>query len=293
HSTWPPPFFLSQTHKVRGERSDSQQEKFYDPEDSTLTFVDAIDDMDFLCEDFKSLKAQMSCGHTVTPMSLTKWCRRLLDQGANRFVCGQTDCDDEWSFEEVCKMALLTPEEIEYFEKKMFSNATDVFNVKSCPGCKSSVLRTDFSDLCVECIVCTTDLGQTFMFCWQCLREWKGPSPRSDRCENDGCVNNSLEKLRTCPVITFKQVEGITGCPLFRACPTCGFLVEHNTHGCKNVFCTRCNVEFCFSCLKITNDCLETSSYYTPCSSGVAPRQTSIPVWKWDDDEIYLESGSE
>ncbi|XP_078020968.1 uncharacterized protein LOC117272855 [Epinephelus lanceolatus] len=27
-----------------------------------------------LCDDFKSLRAKMSCGHTVTPMSLTIWC---------------------------------------------------------------------------------------------------------------------------------------------------------------------------------------------------------------------------
>lgn len=46
-------------------------------------------------------------------------------------MCGQTGCHAEWSFEEVCKMALLTPEEIEYFEKKMFSNSKDVFDVKS------------------------------------------------------------------------------------------------------------------------------------------------------------------
>lgn len=44
-------------------------------------------------------------------------------QGKCRFVCGQTNCDGEWSFEEVCKMAVLSPEEEEEFEKKMFSNA--------------------------------------------------------------------------------------------------------------------------------------------------------------------------
>lgn len=38
-------------------------------------------------------------------------------------MCGQTGCDVEWPFDEVRKMALLTPEEMEYFEKKLFSNA--------------------------------------------------------------------------------------------------------------------------------------------------------------------------
>uniref|UniRef100_A0A3Q0SVQ0 RING-type domain-containing protein n=1 Tax=Amphilophus citrinellus TaxID=61819 RepID=A0A3Q0SVQ0_AMPCI len=240
-------------------------EKCYNPLDSTFKFVDRDDD--FHC------KALMSCGHAVTSMSLTNWCQRL------RFVCGQTRCDAERSFEEVCKMALLTPEEIENFEKKMFSNSKGVFDIKSCPGCKSYVLRSDFSDLCVKCTVCTADLNRTFIFCWQCLRKWKGPSTRSDRCGNDGCVSNSLETLRKWPDITFKDVTGITGCPSIRACPTCGILVERNTTKCKNIFCTRCKVEFCFRCLENTKDCSETSGCFQPCSSGVAPRQTSVLFW--------------
>lgn len=33
-----------------------------------------------LCEGFDSPRARMSCGHVVTPMSLTKWCEELLKQ---------------------------------------------------------------------------------------------------------------------------------------------------------------------------------------------------------------------
>lgn len=98
------------------------EEKCYDPNDTTLTFVEGEDDMDFEGRDYKSLRARMSCGHSVTPMSLTSWCHHLLDQGESRFVCGQPDCNAEWSHEEVCKMALLTPAEIKYFEKKMLSS---------------------------------------------------------------------------------------------------------------------------------------------------------------------------
>lgn len=55
-----------------------------------------------------------------------------MPQGECRFVCGQTHCDVEWPFKEVCKMALLTPEEIKDFEKKMFRNsAKNYFDVKS------------------------------------------------------------------------------------------------------------------------------------------------------------------
>lgn len=56
----------------------------------------------------------------------------LVFEGNCKFVCGQTNCDVEWPFEEVCKMALLSPEEIEYFEKKMFANAAkDYLDVKA------------------------------------------------------------------------------------------------------------------------------------------------------------------
>ncbi|XP_049922555.1 uncharacterized protein LOC126403807 isoform X1 [Epinephelus moara] len=109
----------------------SGQEKCYDPGDTTLTFVDGDDDLDFLCDDFKSLRAKMSCGHAVTPMSLTNHCRRLLDEGECRFVCGLPRCDVEWTYEEVRKMALLTSEEMDYFEMKMFSNYKHHLDAKS------------------------------------------------------------------------------------------------------------------------------------------------------------------
>ncbi|XP_054457080.1 probable E3 ubiquitin-protein ligase RNF144A-A [Anoplopoma fimbria] len=258
------------------------EEKCYDPRDKTLTFVDGDDDLDFLCNDYKSLRAKMSCGHAVTPMSLTDWCSHLLDQGECRFVCGQTNCSVEWKFEEVCKMALLTPGEMKYFEDKMFSNGAKAFlNIKSCPGCNCNVVRTDLSDLSVKCTVCTADKKRRYLFCWQCLKEWKGPAPRSDCCENVDCQSPPAI-LKSCPDITFQDVKEVTGCPSIRACPTCGVLVEHNRMKCKNLICSRCKVEFCFVCLKLTRECqkLKPSSYYKSCSSGVAPRQTSIPVWR-------------
>ncbi|KAK2863048.1 hypothetical protein Q5P01_002581 [Channa striata] len=232
-----------------------------------------------LCEGFQSLRALMSCGHAVTPMSLTNWCRRLLEQGESRFVCGQSGCDVEWPFTEVCKMALLTPEEKEYFEKNMASNAARG-STKLCPGCQSPVVRQNQSVLNVHCTVCTANRGQIFEFCWQCLREWKGPAPRSDQCGNFGCCNESLKTLQTCPDAVSESVEWVTGCPSIRACPTCGIMLYHENHQAKHVVCPRCKVEFCFACLKLSDDCLRTSDEYIRCFDGVAPRQTSIPVWQ-------------
>ncbi|XP_056156464.1 uncharacterized protein LOC130130705 [Lampris incognitus] len=263
----------------------SRQEKRYDPNDRTLTFVDGDDDLDFLCEEFDSRKAAMSCGNAVTPASLTKWCLILLKKGEYKFVCpaykkGTNEvCGGEWPYTEVRKMALLTTAEIKYFEAVMASNASQKhFDVRLCPGCSSSVVREDRSSLSVRCLVCTANKGKRYEFCWQCSKEWKGPYSRSDRCDNDGCSNPNLDLLRTCPNITFERVTGVTGCPNIRACPICGTMVEHNQKGCKNIICHECKQEFCFVCLKLTATCLQTSSHYVACSSGVAPRQTSIPV---------------
>ncbi|XP_003449432.4 probable E3 ubiquitin-protein ligase ARI5 [Oreochromis niloticus] len=268
-------------HSATPPRVPTKHEKCYDPHDPTLKFVDKEDDLDFLYEGFKSLRAQMSCGHAVTPTSLTNWCRRLLDQGESRFVCGGSGCSAEWTFSEVWKMALLTPQETEHFRKKLAVNAAlQTLITKSCPVCRSTVTRENGSDLNVLCEVCTADKGQPFEFCWQCLREWKGPRPRKDRCENDGCCNQSLKTLKECPDISFDSVKGVHGCPSVRACPTCGLLLEHSKRRCKSLPCPRCKVKFCFVCLKIFTECMKTSDPYAACSSGVAPRQTSIPVWK-------------
>ncbi|KAF6724475.1 hypothetical protein FQA47_019878 [Oryzias melastigma] len=172
----------------------------------------------------------MSCGHAVTPMSLTNWCRRLLEEGKSKFVCGQPNCNKEWPYVEVRKMALLTPKEREYFESTMAQNAArDYFNSKTCPGCKFSVTRKNESNLSVRCQICTERKGKPYEFCWQCLKEWKGPQPRSDRCDNDGCINEALKTLRTCPEIVFESVKNVRGCPSIRACPTCGSLLEHTS----------------------------------------------------------------
>uniref|UniRef100_A0A1A8CKK6 RING-type domain-containing protein n=1 Tax=Nothobranchius kadleci TaxID=1051664 RepID=A0A1A8CKK6_NOTKA len=255
--------------------------KRYNRADVTIPFVNADDEFDVECEGFPLPTARMSCGHVVTPMSLTKHCLYLLGKGEHKFVCGQFNCNVEWPYEEVRKMALLTPEEKEYFEKIMAHNAVkNFFDSKFCPGCKFSVTRKNESNLSVRCQVCTTNKGRIYEFCWQCLRQWKGPQPRLDRCDNDGCTNDSLKTLRTCPALVFDQVKGVNGCPSVRACPTCGTLVEHTGKKCKNINCHKCKVEFCFVCLKTTADCRAIKpDYYGPCSSGLAPRQTAIPVW--------------
>ncbi|KAL0970201.1 hypothetical protein UPYG_G00238660 [Umbra pygmaea] len=257
--------------------------KRYDPQDRTLKFVNRQDDIG-LDDDPSVLKAEMSCGHAVTAESLTGWCKHLLSEGQYKFTCpahnGNKKCGVEWSYREVRRLAALTDQEMQQFEETISSLASlDLCDVKSCPGCKTLVMRQDTANLSVHCTVCTRDKGQTYQFCWQCQRPWKSPGLASGRCGNTGCSNKTLQLLQKCSTISLPDVRGVTDCPSIRACPTCGILLEHNKTHCKNLLCLRCKKEFCFLCLKMKSECIKTSSPYEICPAGVAPRQTCIPTW--------------
>ncbi|CAL8241629.1 unnamed protein product [Merluccius merluccius] len=262
------------------------EEKAYDPEDTTLRFVNRPDDLDPFQDGDENLRAEMSCGHAVTPESLTGWCRSLLDQGQYKFRCPalteeMQKCGAEWSYTEVRRLAVLTVDEMQQFEESLARlAATEFCDFKACPGCRTNVERANENNLCFNCTICQASGKPTRQFCWQCLKPWKGRAPRTDRCDNDGCVNHDLVLLKNCGTILLSQVQGVGPCPSIRACPTCGMKVEHDKTGCKNLLCPRCQVEFCFVCLKLTEQCMKTSSYFIPCSSGIAPKQTAIPKWK-------------
>uniref|UniRef100_A0A8C9WIL2 Si:ch211-212k18.15 n=1 Tax=Scleropages formosus TaxID=113540 RepID=A0A8C9WIL2_SCLFO len=109
-----------------------EQEKRYDPGDSTLKFVTRPDDIT-LDDDPDTLRAEMSCGHAVTPQSLTAWCRSLLDQGQYKFLCPALKegtvkkCGALWSYQEVRKLAVLTADEQKHFEEAMAALAAAEF----------------------------------------------------------------------------------------------------------------------------------------------------------------------
>ncbi|XP_028851601.1 E3 ubiquitin-protein ligase RNF19A-like isoform X1 [Denticeps clupeoides] len=255
---------------------------YYEP---PLKFVNRPDDIT-LDNDPDTMRVEMSCGHAVTSESLTQWCRSVLEQGQYKFTCPAikdnttVKCNAAWPYEEVRRVALLTDEEQVNFEETIARiAASEYFEYKSCPGCRSFIMRKDMSNMCVHCTICSAEKGKTFYFCWQCLRKWKGPAPRSDHCNNEGCINPDVQRLKNCISVTLTQVENVV-CPSMRACPTCGRLVEHSGQACKNMRCMRCQVEFCFICLKTKSVCSKTSWPYKACPGGVAPPQEAIPVWK-------------
>uniref|UniRef100_UPI00398ECA8F E3 ubiquitin-protein ligase DDB_G0292642-like n=1 Tax=Pristiophorus japonicus TaxID=55135 RepID=UPI00398ECA8F len=263
--------------------TDLVPEKRYDPKDSTLKFVNRKDEITG-DDDPDVLRVEMSCGHAVDPNSLTGWCRSLIDQGHFTFHCPaekegtKEKCNKLWPYVEVRRHALLTDEEQQYFEEKVATLAAAKYcEYKWCPGCKSCVERKNLTNLSVRCSICMAEKGKCYEFCWQCMKEWKGRAPRSDRCDNEGCTNLQLDTLKNCDtkVIDYSKIQS---CPKIRACPTCGVLIEHKEM-CKYVMCIRCHVEFCFVCLQTKAICSKLSNYATACAKPMAPRQTSIPVW--------------
>ncbi|XP_078420726.1 putative E3 ubiquitin-protein ligase RNF144A-A [Cetorhinus maximus] len=263
--------------------TDSEQgSSNFDPKDSSLIFVNRKDEITGDV-DPNILRVEMSCGHAVDPKSLTAWCRSLMDQGHFTFHCPAVRentmqmCHKAWSYVEVRRHALLNDEEQQYFEEKVSMLAAAQYcEYKWCPGCGSCVERKDLTNLSVKCIICTAEKGKCYEFCWQCMKEWKGQAPRSDRCNNDRCTNLQLEALQNSDTKALNC--DIQNCPKIRACPTCGVLIEHKEM-CKYMVCTRCHVEFCFACLQTKEICIKTSRYFGACAKPVAPKQTSIPVW--------------
>ncbi|CAM4680113.1 E3 ubiquitin-protein ligase DDB_G0292642-like isoform X1 [Lepidochelys kempii] len=251
-------------------------------EEPTPKFVRRKDDI--TGDDDDVMRVEMSCGHAADPGSLTGWCRSLLDQGHLRFHCpadvNGEKCGKEWSYPEVRRNASLTETEQQNFEEKLAKFAAKYYyDFKECPNCKSFVERRDLKNLRVVCILCHSLKGEVFEFCWQCLKPWKGAGAPSERCENEGCKNQSLEVLANCKLKDLPGSE-IKNCPSIRACPTCGRLIEH-MEKCKYIVCPQCQVEFCFACLEIARNCQASKggAYFKYCAKPLAPKQTQIPVW--------------
>ncbi|KAK7140854.1 hypothetical protein R3I93_015100 [Phoxinus phoxinus] len=242
--------------------------------DTDIKLVKKPSDLDVCDDNPDVLRVQLSCGHVSDPMSLTDCCKAQLFDGEMVFKCPL--CKKEWPFDEVRKSAKLSNDELIGFEDMLGTNAAKKFDIKDCPGCGTFIQRLHTTNLAVECSVCTERTGRIYEFCWKCQREWKGPRPHDDQCENVGCNIKDQELLKDCSMVTLTCVQNVQ-CPGIRACPFCGVLIEHLRVGCKIMTCQKCCKGFCFVCLKPAQECLQTSTHFVLCTAGVAPKQGEVP----------------
>ena len=267
-------------------RKPSRVEKIHNLSDPTLKYTTMQHDA-ILGESSEEDQPRivMSCGHAVDANSLTDWCMSLLDSGQTEFHCPaivdestNKKCMLVWQYAEVRKAAHLSSEEQEYFESKLSEYAVpQLCNVKECPGCQSYVERCSPGNLRVRCPSCTHQRKRNYDFCWNCCSEWTGLPMSAVKCGSPGCVNSALALLQDAPIVEICGKE----VPSLRACPTCGYIVEHNLEGCKFMACCQCKEEFCFLCLESREECLKTAkfSWFKQCSKDPLGRQTEIPVW--------------
>ncbi|XP_019617323.1 PREDICTED: polyubiquitin-like isoform X1 [Branchiostoma belcheri] len=78
-------------------------------------------------DDPNTPRAKMSCGHAITPETLTTYCESLLSAGKYVFKCPYISpateyCGREWSYLEVRRLAVLTLDEQKQFEIKISDN---------------------------------------------------------------------------------------------------------------------------------------------------------------------------
>ncbi|KAK7117963.1 hypothetical protein R3I94_023247 [Phoxinus phoxinus] len=249
--------------------SDDRDLKKFTPFDKGIKLVSKPNDLDEYDDDPGVLRAVLSCGHVTDPETLANCCRAQLKDGQTEFKCPLQECRRKWPYDEVRQLAKLTIDEQLSFEEQLGTNTVKKkVDFKDCPGCGTFIERSDVSNLCVQCSICTERTGETYEFCWNCLSEWTGSQTCSDRCGNVGCTID-WKLLRDCPMISLIYFENEVQCPKMRACPSCGVLIEHNNDGCNNMECPGCEKEFCFICLEPDHD----YDMCDPCT--VAPRQTN------------------
>ncbi|XP_035679585.1 uncharacterized protein DDB_G0292642-like [Branchiostoma floridae] len=228
-------------------------------------------------DDPNTPRAKMSCGHAITPETLTTYCESLLSAGKYIFKCPYISptggyCGKEWTYLEVRRLAVLTPDEKKQFETKISDNyLRKGMGIQECPKCHSLCERINKKHKRVVCPLCSASDGVEFHFCWHCLHQWVGGG--IEKCGTAGCSGEDprLKILRDCKK---KTIVGVQGCPAVRACLKCGMLIEHEK-ACKHMACV-CGQKFCFICLKpAQNGSYQCGSYDSKCE--IADVQKTIP----------------
>ncbi|XP_066282946.1 uncharacterized protein [Branchiostoma lanceolatum] len=222
-------------------------------------------------------RVRMSCGHAITPETLTIYCENLLKDGKYIFQCPHISettgehCGKEWPYPEVGDRAALPQEKRKKFEKGIAKNYLRIgMGIQRCPECRSYCERLRCyhrrnERVRVVCRLCST------VFCWCCLQKWV--SSDTVVCGNNDCSGED-RRLRYLRNFQRRTIVGVPDCPGVRACPRCGILITHD-RACKHMTCI-CSLKFCFICLKpAVHGEYQCGPFNSPCE--VANVQTTIP----------------
>lgn len=189
---------------------------------------------------------KMSCGHSASADGIYSHCLAVIKNGKDRVLCPA--CSSEWSMKTLRQKTGLSESQLKAIDEGLTQNfCLSMPGVIKCSGC-GSVWSSNNS---------TTS---TSLLCSSCAAK-----------QHDG-KKATVDLLSKCPI---KTIDHATDCPILRACPNCGNVIEHES-ACRRVQCNRCKTEFCFICLTIR---LPSCSNYYPCPErcATAARQCIIP----------------
>nr|XP_014352566.1 PREDICTED: uncharacterized protein LOC106706315 isoform X1 [Latimeria chalumnae] len=199
------------------------------------------------------VRVRASCAHFVNPVALRQWVTwALQEQAIYKFFCPR--CRRHWLWQEVRKLALLNEHDRNTLEQKIIEVTETLFDPphRKCPRCGRLVERFELTNLCTPCLVCSERTARVYRFCWACLKDWSGPSPRNDSCASPLCASQAA--LLSCLLVTAALDSEVNGCPSLRACPNCEALVTHTLDGSVQVQCPNCGLYFCYRCLGRNGD---------------------------------------
>lgn len=223
----------------------------------------------------------MPCGHVISRESMKLYCENLIDkQKKHEFVCPDPECKQliKWPYFLVRHVVGLldTPDEMMRVEQKISENyLNQEKTTRTCPKCHVWCYRTDVTNNCVVCPICTKENGdRRVYFCWVCSRDWRKFFKSGQSCGNEKCdgIDARLSLLERC---SLKSIAG-RSCPEIRGCPNCGLLIEHEGR-CNCLRCTACRRWFCFWCLSGAAETEKELKCGLFARCQIAPRQTLLP----------------
>ncbi|XP_076129861.1 E3 ubiquitin-protein ligase RNF144B-like [Alosa pseudoharengus] len=143
-------------------------------------------------------------------------------------------------------------------------------DVNKCPTCSSVLHMGQGTDWQASPVAQCTNCPTKPYLCATCLYPWQGSPGVLGHCANKRCA--VVGNLLTCGLITDTN-SPVKGCPEFRACPKCYSLLMHNNKGCNNVICLQCHHDFCYICLRSSEECWKAIHLLSSDHSKPAARQ--------------------